>query len=58
MSTIDVGIGHDDDAMITKSFEIESFANTDTGGNDKIFDFFEFDDFVEPGPFGVENLAA
>ena len=58
MSTIDIGIGHDDNTMISSFPYIKGISDTTTNGGDKIFYLFIDKYFINAGLFCVENLSS
>ncbi len=58
MRAVHVGIAHDDDATITQAGYIEVFIDADSNGRNDVFDFFVFEDFIQPDTLDVENFAA
>ena len=57
MSTIDIGIGHDDDFMITQFCDIKIFMNTSTKCSDHCFNLCIAVDSVQTGFLYVEDLT-
>jgi len=62
VTTIDIGIGHDNDLMITQLADVELFgvlfrANGNTQRCVHVADFLVFQHFMRHGFFYVENLA-
>ncbi len=57
MGTVDVGVGHHDDAVIAQFLEIEVLADAGAQGRDKGPDFRVTKHLVEAGLFDVENLT-
>ena len=58
MGTVYVGIGHDNDLMITEFFHIKIFGNPCTKGCDHISDFFRIQDSVQSCLFYIQNFTA
>ena len=59
MAAVDIGVGHDDDLVISRLIGIEILAaNTGTESCDKCADLGGSDHLVEPGALDVKNLAA
>ena len=58
VGAVNVGIGHDNDLMITEFFHIKIFRNACTKGCDHISDFFGIQDSVQSCLFNVQDLTA
>jgi hypothetical protein len=57
MGAIDIGIGHDDDAVVTKSMNvILLFPNARAQGRDENSDLFIGQHLIEPSLFHIEDL--
>src|SRR3989344_8859610 len=57
MFTVNVSISHDHNAVITQFLRIERFCNTHTKGDNEIFQFLKFNNFIKPGPLGIEDFS-
>ena len=58
MAAVHVGIGHDHDAPIAQTGEVEIFTDADPQCGDKRFDLVVAQDLIQAGAFGVEDLTA
>ena len=58
MGAIDVGVGHDDDAVIAELIGVDGLPYPNAQGDDEVLQFFELDDLVQAGSFSVENFSA
>ncbi len=58
MGSVDVGIGHDDDLVVTPLADVEFFADARAEGRNHGADFFIGQDLVQTGLFDVDDLAA
>ena len=54
---VDVGVGHDDDAVIAKLLQVEAVADAGAQGGDEGADLLVAQHLFQPGPFDVEDLA-
>ncbi len=58
MGAIDVGVGHDDDAVIAQLLDVEFFlADARTQSGNQSADLGRAEHFVKTGLLNVENLA-
>ena len=57
VGAIDVGVRHDDDAVVAELREIEVLLDTRTKRGDQDLDLLVLEHFVEPGLLHVEDLA-
>src|SRR3989344_474481 len=57
MLTVNVGVRHDDDAVVPEFIGVERFCNPHSESDDERFKFFKFYNFVQSCPFGVENFT-
>ena len=58
MATVDVGIGHEDDAVVADFVGVEFGADAGAQCRDEGGDLLAGDELVEPGFFNVEHFAA
>ena len=58
MRTVDVGIGHDDDAVVTRLVGVEVVADVRADGRDERADGVARERAVQAGALHVEDLAA
>ena len=58
MRTVDIGIRHDDDTVITSLREIKCITDTTTDSGNEVFDLFVEKYFVDTSLFGIEDFTS
>ena len=58
MGSVDVGVGHEDNAVVAEPAELKIFADVGAERGDECLDLFVGEGFVQAGFFDIENFAA
>jgi hypothetical protein len=58
MRTIDIGIRHDDDTVITSFCDIKCVTNSTSNSRDEVFDLFVEEDFIDSSLFSIEDFTS
>ena len=58
MGSVDIGVGHDDDLVISNiAYIVLFFTHTGAQGGNDVLDLFTTQNFIEPRLFNVQYLA-
>ncbi|MCY1369757.1 hypothetical protein D9M69_568110 [compost metagenome] len=57
MTTVNIGVGHNDNLVIAQAIDIEGFTNTDTKGLNHSHNFFVSEHFIKTSALSVENFT-
>jgi hypothetical protein len=58
MRTIDIGIRHDDDTVITSFCEIKCITDTTANSRDEVFDLFVQEYLINTSLFSIEDFTS